>query len=115
MAIDLTLLRDNFNNNETVTHWIPHPLMPSDMMTKSDVQKGNAALANLLRTGRWQLLDEKVEMSKRKATKKKPGRSKAASAVELKNLSGQSSDAQVSRKASVQFSDLELIENSRVL
>ena len=57
--------------------------MPVDIMTKSDVAKGNAAMTSLLRSGRWRLLDEHDEVQERKAGKTKPGRSKSASLRDL--------------------------------
>jgi hypothetical protein len=53
--------------------------MPVDIMTKSDVSKGNNALSHMLKTGRLCLIDEGAEMLMRKETGIKPGRSKAAS------------------------------------
>ena len=82
-SIDLALLRDRFAKEGISIRWVPHPLMPSDMMTKSDVRKGNAALSTLLRSGKWKLLDEKTETQERQGGKVKPGRSQAASRREL--------------------------------
>ena len=82
-SVDLSLLRQSFGVSGTVIRWIPHPRMPVDIMTKSDVAKGNAAMTSLLKSGRWRLLDEHDEVEERKAGKAKPGRSKSASLKEL--------------------------------
>ena len=82
-SIDLALLRDRFAKEGISIRWVPHPLMPSDMMTKSDVRKGNAALSTLLRSGKWKLLDEKAEAQERHSGMVKPVRSQAASRREL--------------------------------
>ena len=54
-------------------------MMPSDVMTKADVDKGNAAMTHLLRSGCIRLLDEAVEIAARQNSGTKPGRSKRAS------------------------------------
>ena len=82
-SVDLALLRPSFNGSGTTIRWIPHPRMPVDIMTKSDVAKGNAALSELLRSGKWRLLDEENEIPERQSGKPKPGRSKGASRREL--------------------------------
>ena len=72
-AIDLSLLRQTFKNTGTLIRWIPHPRMLFGIMTKSDVSRGNAALTELLRTGRWRPLDEAGEIrSRREGDRKKP-------------------------------------------
>lgn len=58
-AIDLALLRQVVDSARAVVRWIPHPFMPADIMTKSDVRRGNAALTCLLRSVRWKLVCEK--------------------------------------------------------
>ena len=68
--------------------WIPRPRMPVDIMTKSDVARGNEALGEMLRTGRWRLLHEATEIRERREGKAKPGRSRAASRKELAQDSG---------------------------
>eukprot|EP00972_Heterocapsa_arctica_P054515 8032846-Heterocapsa_arctica.AAC.1 len=54
--------------------------MVSDGLTKADVAKANAALEQMVRTGRFRLLCEKEEMVTRARQARKPGRSKLASA-----------------------------------
>ena len=70
--------------------WLPHPLNPADIMTKSDISKGNAALSRMSKTGRFRILDESEEM-KARLTKSKPNRSKLASEIELDKIDSTSS------------------------
>lgn len=53
--------------------------MPADIVTKSDVRRGNAVLTCLLRSCRWKLLCEKQEFEQRPSGKAKPGRSRRVS------------------------------------
>ena len=85
-AIDLALLRQQFGRSGSTVRWVPHPMMPVDMMTKSDVGKGNAALTMLLKHGKWKLLEESDEMAARRAGKAKPGRSHQASLKVLDSM-----------------------------
>ena len=82
-AVDLALLGQSFQAAGTTIRWIPHPRTPADMMTKSDISKGNAALTEMLRTGRLMLLQEEQEMQEQKTGKANSGRSRAVPQREL--------------------------------
>ena len=47
-AVDVALLWQSFENTGTEIRWVTHPRMPADIMTKSDVSKGNDALGDVL-------------------------------------------------------------------
>ena len=79
-AIDLCIIRDSLRKAGCRVRWVPHWAMVSDGLTKADVAKSNAALEQMLRTGRFRLLCEKEEMVTRAGQARKPGRSKLASA-----------------------------------
>jgi len=81
-AIELSICRDSMRASGSKVRWIPHWAMPSDQLTKADVSKGNAALGEMLRSGRFRLLQESAEMASRKSGSK-PGRSKRASEREI--------------------------------
>eukprot|EP00959_Pyramimonas_sp_CCMP1952_P316643 6627643-Pyramimonas_sp.AAC.1 len=53
--------------------------MPVDTLTKDDIGKGNAALANLLANGRIVLIDECEEIARRRDAPGSKDRSQAAS------------------------------------
>lgn len=50
-AINLALLRQVVEAAHAVVRWIPYPFMPANIMTKSDVGRGDAALTCMLRSG----------------------------------------------------------------
>ena len=82
-AIELAVIRDSFNRKGGTVRWIPHPLMPADIMNKVDLAKGNDALDHLLRTGLIKLVAENEEMVERGKRQRTVGRTKAASKREL--------------------------------
>ena len=47
-AVDVALPRQSFENKGTTIRWVTHPRMPADIMTRSDVSKGNDALGHVL-------------------------------------------------------------------
>ena len=89
IGIEMSIIRESMHKVGSKIRWIPHPRMPADMMTHSDVTKCNAALTNLIKTGRMRLLDENEEMNARK-DKPKPGRSKKASQKHFETVLEQS-------------------------
>ena len=83
-AVDLALLLQSFQQAGTAVRWIPRPRMPADIMTKSDVSRGNEALTELLRHSRRRLLDDETDIGELRGGKPMPGRSTAASRRELR-------------------------------
>ena len=69
--------------------------MPAYIMTMSDVSRRNAALSDLSRTGRRNLLDEHREGDERRAGKSKPGRCKIVSWKELEKIRNETSVSQL--------------------
>eukprot|EP00959_Pyramimonas_sp_CCMP1952_P246310 5148215-Pyramimonas_sp.AAC.1 len=60
-AIDLAIICEALEQASGRTRWIPHGRMPVDALTKDDVTKCNAALFDLMTSGRIVLVDEGVE------------------------------------------------------
>ena len=71
--------RQTSQSLENHIRWIPHPLMPTDSMTKADPSAGNDALRHLLRTGKLVWEEETIRQSARL------GRTKAVSRRQLTN------------------------------
>ena len=82
-AIDLAVARDIMSKVGSVIRWMPHPLMPVDCLTKSDMAKSNAAQLQLLRSGVLRLSEEKSHLDCRKGGPRVKGRSRAESQRQL--------------------------------
>ena len=79
-AVELAIIQAALESRESRIRWIPHPLNPVEVMTKSDVGKGSSAFTNMLRTGRVKLLaSEQDEIECRRNPGAKPCRSQAES------------------------------------
>ena len=63
--MDLALPQQSFGRAGTKIRWVPRARLPADIMTKSDVSRKNAALSDLLSSGRWKLHDESTEVDAR--------------------------------------------------
>eukprot|EP00959_Pyramimonas_sp_CCMP1952_P376883 7893986-Pyramimonas_sp.AAC.1 len=62
-ALDLAGVCETLERARGHVRWVPRGRMPVDTLTKDDVSKSNAALANLLANGRLVLIDEGAEMA----------------------------------------------------
>ena len=58
--------------------WTSHQRMAADMLTKTDITKGNGALLHLLRSGSLHIDDEKSELKRRESH---DGRSRSRAAA----------------------------------
>eukprot|EP00959_Pyramimonas_sp_CCMP1952_P164136 3431614-Pyramimonas_sp.AAC.1 len=63
--------------------WMPHPLMPVDCMTKSDLAKINAAQLMLIKSGMLRPTAEESSILERKGDPRTRGRSRAESTRQL--------------------------------
>ena len=71
-ALEICVIRDSLDSLGGSAHWVPHEENPVDCMTKL---KGNASrMLELMRTGRYRLTEEAVEMTKRKEFREKTGK-----------------------------------------
>ncbi|CAK0874751.1 unnamed protein product, partial [Prorocentrum cordatum] len=65
-AIDLAVVRTSMEKIGSAIRWMPHPLMPVDCMTKSDLAKTNAAQLTMLKSGMLRLSAEESAIQERK-------------------------------------------------
>ena len=61
--MDFAIVRETLKAQGSRIRWIPHPLMPADLMTKADPSTGNDALRHLLRTGKLVWDEETIRQS----------------------------------------------------
>eukprot|EP00959_Pyramimonas_sp_CCMP1952_P402793 8440609-Pyramimonas_sp.AAC.1 len=78
-AIDLAIICEALERAQGKVRWNPHGRMPVDQLTKDDVSKGNAALFDLMTSGRLVLVDEGAEVERRRAQPGLKSRTQAAS------------------------------------
>ena len=78
-SVELAIVCETLKRNQSVLRWTPHPKMIADTLTKDDITRSNGTLEELIRSSRWGLWDEQVELDKRKANSLFRGRSKKAS------------------------------------
>ena len=82
-AIDLAVIRGTMDRIGSAIRWIPHPFMPVDCLTKSDMAKTNAAQLHLLKSGMLRLTAESQSLQSRKEDPDARNRSRAASKRQL--------------------------------
>ena len=68
----------------TQVRWTPHQRMPVDVLTKSDITKGNGALLHLLRHASLRIDKEENELIRRKVNSEARSRSRPSSEKLLK-------------------------------
>ena len=79
----MAVVRGTMDRIGSAIRWIPHPLMPVDCMTKSDLPKTNAAQLALLKSGMLRLSAEDTAIQGRKDDPRTKGRSRAESKRQL--------------------------------
>ena len=82
-AIDLAVIRGTMDRIGSAIRWMPHPLLPVDCLTKSDMSKCNAAQLHLLKSGLLRLTAEEQTLQSRKEDPGAKNRSRAASRRQL--------------------------------
>eukprot|EP00959_Pyramimonas_sp_CCMP1952_P029918 627703-Pyramimonas_sp.AAC.1 len=85
-AIDMAIICAALEEAKGKIRWIPHGRMPVDALTKDDITKGNAALFDLMISGKLILVDESEEVERRRTT---PGLKSRTQAASRKTLEGQ--------------------------
>eukprot|EP00959_Pyramimonas_sp_CCMP1952_P396746 8312780-Pyramimonas_sp.AAC.1 len=78
-ALDLAIICEALEKARGKVRWIPHGRMPVDSLTKDDISKENAALFDLMMSGRLVLVDEGAEVKRRRGRPDLKGRARAAS------------------------------------
>eukprot|EP00959_Pyramimonas_sp_CCMP1952_P462574 9483475-Pyramimonas_sp.AAC.1 len=78
-ALDLAIICESLERARGWIRWIPHGRMPVDAVTKDDFTKCNAALFDLMSSGRIVLVDEESEVDRRRAAPEFKDRSQSAS------------------------------------
>ena len=82
-AIELAIVTQAMKRARAQMRWLPHSKMVVDAMTKADPSKSNDALANFLKHGSLQLVDEASELERRKVSPSMKSRTHAYSVRRL--------------------------------
>ena len=89
IAIDLAVIRTVMTRVGSHIRWVPHPAMPVDPLTKSDIQKGNMAQFKMLSSGMLRLAAEADSLRDREDRAAGRDRSRAFSGKHLAKLHGE--------------------------
>ena len=94
IAVDLAVIREIMERLGSSIRWVPHPAMTVDVMTKSDVSKGNASQFRMLETGLLRLVAEEDSLKERKEHPSSKNRSRASSSKYLSRTQRNDSSGQ---------------------
>ena len=79
-ALELAVIVDAMQKSGTHIRWTPHQRMPVDVLTKSDITRGNGALLHILKHSCLRIDKEENELLKRQKDANARSRSRSSSA-----------------------------------
>ena len=84
-ALELAVIVDAMQKTGSHIRWTPHPRMPVDVMTKSDITKGNGALLHLLKHACLRIDKEENELLRRQRDANARSRTRSSSTKLLRS------------------------------